>query len=110
MGLCQRSRGGHNRERTKLNRSCGRPRRFADDAERWGRLGKIIARKCEIPLYKFCFSGIMHLIPFFGEGSTHSFHADEYDFIPGPVAQLGECCVRNAEVEGSNPFGSTKMC
>jgi hypothetical protein len=26
----------------------------------------------------------------------------------GPVAQLGERCVRNAEVEGSIPFGSTK--
>ena len=26
----------------------------------------------------------------------------------GPVAQLGERCVRIAEVEGSNPFGSTK--
>lgn len=25
----------------------------------------------------------------------------------GPVAQLGERCVRNAEAEGSNPFGST---
>ncbi len=25
----------------------------------------------------------------------------------GLVAQLGERCVRNAEVEGSNPFGST---
>ena len=25
---------------------------------------------------------------------------------PGPVAQLGERCVRNAEVEGSNPFRS----
>ena len=25
----------------------------------------------------------------------------------GPVAQLGERCVRIAEVEGSNPFGST---
>jgi hypothetical protein len=25
----------------------------------------------------------------------------------GPVAQLGERCVRNAEVEGSIPFGST---
>ena len=24
----------------------------------------------------------------------------------GIVAQLGERCVRNAEVEGSNPFGS----
>jgi hypothetical protein len=25
----------------------------------------------------------------------------------GPVAQLGERCVRNAEVEGSTPFRST---
>ncbi len=25
----------------------------------------------------------------------------------GPIAQLGERCVRNAEVEGSIPFGST---
>ncbi len=25
----------------------------------------------------------------------------------GVVAQLGERCVRNAEVEGSNPFSST---
>ena len=25
----------------------------------------------------------------------------------GPIAQLGECRVRNAEVEGSIPFGST---
>ena len=25
----------------------------------------------------------------------------------GAVAQLGERCVRNAEVEGSTPFGST---
>ena len=29
-------------------------------------------------------------------------------FILGPVAQPGERCVRNAEAEGSNPFGSTK--
>ena len=28
--------------------------------------------------------------------------------INGLVAQLGERCVRNAEVEGSIPFGSTK--
>ena len=27
---------------------------------------------------------------------------------PGPVAQLGERCVRNAEVESSILFGSTK--
>jgi hypothetical protein len=27
--------------------------------------------------------------------------------IPGAVAQLGERCVRNAEVEGSTPFRST---
>ena len=27
----------------------------------------------------------------------------------GLVAQLGERCVRNAEVEGSNPFGSTDL-
>ena len=27
--------------------------------------------------------------------------------VNGPVAQLGERRVRNAEVEGSNPFGST---
>ena len=27
----------------------------------------------------------------------------------GPVAQLGERRVRNAEVEGSNPFGSTNV-
>ncbi len=27
----------------------------------------------------------------------------------GPVAQLGERCVRIAEVEGSNPFRSTKV-
>ena len=26
----------------------------------------------------------------------------------GLVAQLGERCVRNAEVEGSNPFGSSR--
>ncbi len=30
--------------------------------------------------------------------------------IRGAVAQLGERCVRNAEVEGSTPFGSTKGC
>ena len=30
-------------------------------------------------------------------------------FYHGPVAQLGERCVRIAEVEGSNPFGSTKQ-
>ena len=30
-------------------------------------------------------------------------------FILGPVAQPGERCVRNAEAEGSNPFGSTKQ-
>ena len=31
------------------------------------------------------------------------------DIIPlsGPVAQLGERCVRNAEVMGSNPTGSS---
>ena len=29
--------------------------------------------------------------------------------INGLVAQLGERCVRNAEVEGSIPFGSTKQ-
>ncbi len=28
----------------------------------------------------------------------------------GLVAQLGERRVRNAEVEGSNPFGSTTIC
>ncbi len=28
--------------------------------------------------------------------------------VCGPVAQLGERCVRNAEVVGSNPIGSTK--
>ena len=28
--------------------------------------------------------------------------------VRGPVAQLGERCVRIAEVEGSNPFRSTK--
>ena len=28
-------------------------------------------------------------------------------FTNGGVAQLGERCVRNAEAEGSNPFGST---
>ncbi len=28
----------------------------------------------------------------------------------GPVAQLGERGVRNAEVEGSNPFRSTMGC
>jgi hypothetical protein len=27
--------------------------------------------------------------------------------LRGAVAQLGERCVRNAEVEGSTPFGST---
>ena len=27
--------------------------------------------------------------------------------VLGPVAQLGERRVRNAEAEGSNPFGST---
>ena len=27
----------------------------------------------------------------------------------GIVAQLGERCVRNAEVEGSNPFGSRRL-
>ena len=59
--------------------------------------GKIVVRKCEIPLYKFFFSGIMYLLQFFIE------------IIYGPVAQLGERRVRNAEVEGSNPFGSTKM-
>ncbi len=26
----------------------------------------------------------------------------------GRVAQLGECCIRIAEVEGSTPFASTK--
>ena len=39
----------------------------------------------------------MYLLQFFGKEKTY-----------GPVAQLGERCVRNAEVEGSNPFGSTK--
>ena len=29
--------------------------------------------------------------------------------INGLVAQLGERCVRNAEVEGSIPFGSTNI-
>jgi hypothetical protein len=28
----------------------------------------------------------------------------------GAVAQLGERCVRNAEVEGSIPFGSSLRC
>jgi hypothetical protein len=28
----------------------------------------------------------------------------------GAVAQLGERCVRNAEVEGSTPFRSTSSC
>ena len=28
--------------------------------------------------------------------------------VNGAVAQLGERCVRNAEAEGSTPFGSTK--
>ena len=37
-------------------------------------------------------------------GKGHS----PYDiYIDGAVAQLGERCVRNAEVEGSIPFGST---
>ena len=30
--------------------------------------------------------------------------------VYGPVAQLGERCVRNAEAEGSIPFRSTKSC
>lgn len=29
--------------------------------------------------------------------------------LPGDVAQLGECGVRNAEVEGSIPFVSIKI-
>src|SRR5690349_5889033 len=29
--------------------------------------------------------------------------------IPGAVAQLGERCVRNAEVRGSIPLGSTRL-
>ena len=29
--------------------------------------------------------------------------------LPGDVAQLGECGVRNAEVEGSIPFVSTSL-
>ena len=32
----------------------------------------------------------------------------KFDYIFGAVAQLGERSVRNAEVEGSTPFGSTK--
>ena len=31
----------------------------------------------------------------------------KFDYIFGAVAQLGERSVRNAEVEGSTPFGST---
>jgi hypothetical protein len=34
---------------------------------------------------------------------------DRLEFFPrGDVAQMGERCVRNAQVEGSNPFISTK--
>ncbi len=32
------------------------------------------------------------------------------DYRTGVVAQLGERSVRNAEVEGSNPFNSTATC
>jgi hypothetical protein len=47
-----------------------------------------------------------------GEPSRARYHArpagrDSRDSTCGAVAQLGERCVRNAEVEGSIPFRST---
>jgi len=41
--------------------------------------------------------------PIAGHSSAHNLEFDSH----GAVAQLGERCVRNAEVEGSNPFRST---
>ena len=64
-----------------------------------GRLEKKFAAKCEIPLYKFFFSGIINPLQLFRLQKTKTGY--------GLVAQLGERRVRNAEVEGSIPFEST---
>ncbi len=47
--------------------------------------------------------------PCFRSGVLALWRGSRYDTRPacGAVAQLGERSVRNAEVEGSNPFGST---
>ncbi len=49
----------------------------------------------------FCF-----FLAFFNERATIK-QSDTFD--QGLVAQLGERCVRNAEVEGSNPFRSMEQ-
>jgi hypothetical protein len=48
-------------------------------------------------------------IPFSSRPSDYNGRPDSIG-MTGAVAQLGERCVRNAEVEGSTPFRSTGLC
>ena len=60
---------------------------------------------------------VERVVPRPGDGETHARQMSEMPFLQsrtcyplaafGAVAQLGERCVRNAEVEGSTPFRST---
>ena len=49
---------------------------------------------------------LLFFLAFFNERATIK-QSDTFD--QGLVAQLGERCVRNAEVEGSNPFRSMEQ-